>query len=82
MEHRLGLASGFTNRYHIHRLVHYESFGDIRTAIAREKEIKGWSRAKKIALIETCNPTWVDLVELLFSIGKKQIPRTKGRSSG
>lgn len=45
----------------IHRLVHYEEFGDIREAIAREKQIKGWKREKKFALIESQNPTWNDL---------------------
>ena len=82
MEHREGLTPGFTKRYRIHRLVHYESFGDIRAAIAREKQIKAWSRSKRVALIEVHNPTWVDLTESLFSIGKMQIPRAKARPSG
>jgi putative endonuclease len=46
-EHREGLVSGFAKRYRIHLLVHYETFGDIRSAIAREKQIKGWDRKKR-----------------------------------
>jgi putative endonuclease len=46
-------------------LVHYEKFGDIRNAIAREKQIKGWLRARKVALIESTNPRWKDLAEEL-----------------
>jgi len=61
LEHRQGLVSGFTSRYRIFRLVHYEVFSDIRYAIAREKEIKAWRREKKIRLIEQENPTWEDL---------------------
>jgi putative endonuclease len=51
----------FTARYNIDRLVYFETFGDVRDAIAREKEIKGWRRSKKVALIESQNPTWKDL---------------------
>jgi putative endonuclease len=60
-EHKQKLVPGFTSRYNINRLVYYEDFRDVRSAIAREKEIKAWRRAKKIALIESRNPTWVDL---------------------
>ena len=63
IEHREGLVPGFTSRYRIFRLVHFEEFGDIGAAIAREKEIKGWRREKKIWMIERGNPTWVDLAE-------------------
>jgi putative endonuclease len=82
IEHREGLVPGFSKRYRIHRLVYYELFGNIRAAIAREKQIKAWSRKKKIALIEADNPTWVDLAESLFAPPKKQIPRPKLRASG
>ncbi len=51
----------FTAQYNIDRLVYFEIFGDVREAIAREKEIKGWQRGKKVALIEVQNPTWKDL---------------------
>jgi len=57
VEHRRGLVPGFTSRYRIFRLVHFESYKDVRQAIAREKEIKGWRREKKIWLVERHNPT-------------------------
>ncbi len=60
-EHKHKLLSGFTSRYNITKLVHYEESNDIYIAIAREKQIKGWLRAKKIALIEATNPEWKDL---------------------
>jgi len=60
-EHRQKLIPGFTARYNANRLVYYEDFRDIRAAIAREKQIKGWLRSKKIALIESMNPRWQDL---------------------
>jgi putative endonuclease len=65
IEHRDGLVPGFTSKYRISRLVHFEQFGDIREAIAREKEIKAWRREKKIWLIERQNPKWEDLAEKL-----------------
>jgi putative endonuclease len=65
MEHRQGLVPGFTARYKVFRLVHFELFGDIRDAIAREKEIKGWRRERKIRLIQSENPTWADFAEHL-----------------
>ena len=60
-EHRMKRADGFTRRYNITMLVHVETFSYIGDAIAREKEIKGWIRAKKLALIESDNPAWNDL---------------------
>jgi len=63
MQHRRKITAGFTAKYKVTRLVYYERFGDIRAAIAREKEIKGWLRCKKIALIESVNPAWRDLAE-------------------
>jgi putative endonuclease len=61
-EHREGLSPGsFTSRYRVDRLVHFEPFRDIVAAIEREKQLKGWSRAKKIALIESANREWRDL---------------------
>ena len=53
--------NSFTSRYNINKLVYYESFAEIHRAIARETEIKGWLRAKKIQLIISTNPTWQDL---------------------
>jgi putative endonuclease len=52
---------GFTARYNVNRLVYFEVFNDVRVAISREKQIKGWTRAKKIALIESVNRDWMDL---------------------
>ena len=60
-EHRAGLVPGFTSKYKIFRLVHFEMFADIRDAITREKQIKKWRREEKIALIESRNPAWTDL---------------------
>ena len=54
---------GFAKKYNCHRLVYHERFDDVRNAIDREKQLKGWARAKKIALIETLNPHWLDLAE-------------------
>lgn len=65
-QHKNDLIEGFTNKYKCHRLVHAESFDDIRTAINREKEIKGWRREKKVALIEAANPLWDDLAAKWF----------------
>ena len=62
-EHQQKLVPGFTSKYNISRLVYYECFGSPSAAIAREKQIKGWGRAKKTVLIETANPTWRDLSE-------------------
>ena len=60
-EHRNELADGFTKRYHVHKLVYYDTTTDVTAAIAREKQIKGWTRQKKNALVETINPEWRDL---------------------
>jgi putative endonuclease len=60
-QHRSGDGSEFTSRYRIHRLVYCEETADIRAAIAREKQIKGWRREKKVGLIESANPLWIDL---------------------
>ena len=62
-EHKEGRGSKFTSKYRINRLVYYESTNDVLSAIAREKQIKGWLRSKKIALIESVNPDWRDLSE-------------------
>ncbi len=60
-EHKNKLIPGFTSRYNADRLVYFEETSDVRSAIQREKQIKGWVREKKIALIESVNPTWRDL---------------------
>ena len=66
LHHRSGGATRFTNRFAITRLVHVEITNTPHDAIAREKQIKGWSRAKKVTLIVTANPTWADLAERWF----------------
>ena len=60
-QHKAHAVGSFTDRYRIDRLVHVEATGDARAAIAREKELKGWTRAKKVSLIESTNPHWVNL---------------------
>jgi putative endonuclease len=60
-QHRNGTHEGFTKRYNLGRLVWFEIFRDISNAIAREKQIKGWRREKKLALIKRQNPDWRDL---------------------
>lgn len=60
-EHKQKFVPGFTARYNITRLVYFEATRDVYAAIAREKQIKGWLRSKKIALIESVNPDWQDL---------------------
>ena len=60
-EHKAGEGSVFTRRYRINQLVFYASFSSVRDAIRREKEIKGWTREKKLALIEARNAGWIDL---------------------
>jgi len=66
-QHKHKMVPGFTSRYNIDRLVHFEVFGDVLLAIAREKEIKGWLRAKKIVLIESTNKDWKDRSNGWFS---------------
>lgn len=61
--HRQDLIDGFTSRYGVHTLVHFEHFETMLDAIAREKSLKKWARARKIALIEACNPGWRDLAD-------------------
>lgn len=60
-EHKWKEQDGFTARYNCDRLVWFERFQWVQSAIAREKVLKGWSRAKKLALIESTNPGWMDL---------------------
>jgi putative endonuclease len=60
-EHRNKLVAGFTARYNITVLVYFEETSDVLAAIAREKQLKGWRRERKLALIESLNPQWHDL---------------------
>ena len=73
-EHRHKLQDGFSARYNIDRLVHLEHSTDAKAAIAREKQIKKWSRKKKFELIEAGNPGWVDLADELFPDLPKSAP--------
>lgn len=61
-QHKTNAVAGFAKQYHVHLLVWYEQHLDMYSAIAREKQIKGGSRAEKLKLIETMNPAWRDLV--------------------
>jgi putative endonuclease len=61
VEHIQGEMKGFASRYHLNRLVWFESYRDVNDAIAREKTIKGWLRSKKLDLINSMNPDWKDL---------------------
>ena len=65
-EHKNGLVEGFTKKYRVHKLVYFEETNDVNTAIAREKEIKGWLREKKNSLVEKENSGWNDLSEEWF----------------
>lgn len=65
-EHRQGLVEGFSKKYHVTTLVHLEEFSGIRRAISREKELKGWLRNRKVALIQATNPDWNDLAAKWF----------------
>ena len=62
-EHKTGMLDGFAKRYNIDRLVHYEESNSIRSAIDREKQLKGWLRNKKVRLIEAANPEWDDMAQ-------------------
>ena len=61
LEHRNLLIEGFTKQFNVTRLIYFEECGEVMDAIAREKQIKGWRRSKKLALIAQLNPTWQDL---------------------
>ena len=60
-QHKNGLLPGFTSRYHVDRLVYVEDTSDVRAALEREKQLKRWPRARKVALIRRVNPEWRDL---------------------
>jgi len=71
-EHKEKFVEGFTKRYSINRLVYYKSSENVDSAIAREKQLKGWKRVRKIALIESVNPGWKDLSIELMDIAKEK----------
>ena len=74
-EHRTKQIDGFTKKYNLTQLVYYEYGEDIREAIAREKELKGWRRSKKLDLINSSNPQWDDLSRAWFDTERIEIPR-------
>jgi putative endonuclease len=74
-EHRHGLLEGFTKKYNITQLVYFEETSDVTAAIEREKTLKGWLRIKKIDLIESVNPPWNDLLEILHSVQDDSVTR-------
>ena len=67
-DHSLGRGSGFTRQYNVQKLVYFETCPDPTSAIAREKQVKKWSRAKKEALIAKENPRWRDLFDEMYSL--------------
>ena len=71
--HRSGTPTSFTGRYKVDCLVYYEQFDDARSAISREKQIKGWRRSKKEALVRSMNPAWKDLSRELFGTGSGKV---------
>ena len=77
-EHKSKPSHGFTSRYNITRLVYCESTPDVLSAIAREKQIKGWIRKKKIALIDSVNPEWHDLSETKYAVSDPSSLRSSG----
>jgi putative endonuclease len=72
-------VSRFTHKYRVTQLMHVEVFRDVRTAIARETQIKAWTRAKRVALIDANNPKWKDLCEEWFK--PKQVPVNPAQAS-
>jgi putative endonuclease len=73
-EHKQNLLDGFTKRYSVHRLVYFELHDDMDAAIRREKQLKKWSRIKKIELIERNNPAWRDLYWEMSGLIDTDIP--------
>lgn len=84
-QHKNHLIPGFTSRYNITRLIYYEEFAYPDSAIAREKEIKGWRREKKLRLIQSMNPRWEDLAkdwQDIYKPDRCEVPRPAGRNAG
>jgi len=81
LQHKASEIEGFTKKYHISRLVYYETFKYVNNAIAREKQIKAWTRAKRLALIKTMNPAWQDLAEGWGTAVRLQIPRSQNQGA-
>ena len=81
-QHRQGESSGFSKRYNTNRLVYYEHFNDVRDAIAREKQLKGWSRMKKEELVNARNPKWTDLAVTVLGLERAPPTRWQERRGG
>jgi putative endonuclease len=78
-QHRKGEIPGFSKRYNTNRLVCFERYNDVRDAIAREKQLKGWSRKKKEALINSTNPKWTDLAVTVLGLEQAPVRRWQDR---
>jgi putative endonuclease len=78
-EHKFKERDGFTAKYNCDRLVWFEPFGNVNIAIQREKELKGWTRVKKIALIQAANPTWSDLSKDWYDAEPADLKRATDR---
>jgi putative endonuclease len=82
LRHKGGEGGAFTSKYRVHRLVYFHGFQNVGDAIARETEIKGWRREKKVALIRAANPTWEDLAVGWGGPALMKVSRTAGSSPG
>lgn len=78
-QHKWKEFDGFTSKYNCDRLVWFERYQEVTTAIAREKQIKGWTREKKITLIETTNSAWVDLSREWYEVEPNDYKRAFDR---
>lgn len=74
-EHKFHRMDGFTDSYDVERLLYWESFDDVHKAIAREKQLKGWRREKKAALVRLFNPHWQDLAREWYPWMKESVLR-------
>ena len=72
-QHKKKLIHGFTAQYNLFKLVYSEEFSDVREAIAREKQVKGWLRSRKVALVESENPTWNDLAADWYRVPQRGV---------
>jgi putative endonuclease len=79
LQHRAHRADAFTARYRITRLVYFEQTADVAAAIAREKQLKGWRRARKVALIESVNAGWLDLAPSVIPSAARDLDCVPGR---
>jgi len=82
LRHKAGEGGAFTSKYRVHRLVYFQSFQNVGDAIARESEIKGWRREKKVALMHVANPTWEDLAEGWGGAAVMRVSGKAGSSPG